>query len=241
MNMDKEALIASIGDQGRIEPFAVSGWIERYGLDAARHLAEAGFCRMGVFNIVVRGIWPNMELMDAVNARLDVDTYYRANPQDMKALSEPAFQALLASDTEIAGERTRELAYLVLRHSDKPTELNYIRKLGRLKNTARIRSQAPGGKLYQMALPYLGLGHAEHTDRSKSFDLNDRELATVLAALRLRQRDLADEPRGNLDDIATNDGEFDALDLEEIDALCERLNVPGESEFPVNFEKRSGP
>lgn len=62
--------------------------------------------------------------------------------------------------------------------------------------------------------------------------LNSIEIATILAALRLRQADLsgvAGEPiradAGDLDNIATNDGEFDALGIKDIDALCERLNA----------------
>ncbi len=65
--------------------------------------------------------------------------------------------------------------------------------------------------------------------------LSGRELAAVLAGLRLYQKaledagaDFADDaalalPEGILD-IATCDGEFEALDAEAIDILCERLN-----------------
>ena len=53
---------------------------------------------------------------------------------------------------------------------------------------------------------------------------NERELATVLAALRLFQRtDSAHS--GPENDIATNGGEFEPLTNAEIDVLCERVNV----------------
>ncbi len=57
--------------------------------------------------------------------------------------------------------------------------------------------------------------------------LTDRELGTVLAALRLRQSMLSERVL-DVEDIATNDGEFESLDEDEIDGLCERLNCEGE-------------
>jgi len=57
--------------------------------------------------------------------------------------------------------------------------------------------------------------------------LTERELATVLAALRHYQRitlEGDDSPLG-LPDIATNCGEFTALDAREVDVLCEQLNA----------------
>ena len=60
-------------------------------------------------------------------------------------------------------------------------------------------------------------------------DLSDRELATVLAALREWQGILAgEEPAAKeVDDIASDSGRFTPLTPEEIDALCERLNAEG--------------
>lgn len=64
--------------------------------------------------------------------------------------------------------------------------------------------------------------------------MNNRELATVLAALRLWQADMAESKtvaalpadRGG---IATNMNCFETLNSEEIDDLCEKLNL-GDSE-----------
>lgn len=46
----------------------------------------------------------------------------------------------------------------------------------------------------------------------------ERALATILAALRCYQQD------GGFEDIATNDGAFEALSNDEIDDLCETFN-----------------
>ena len=59
--------------------------------------------------------------------------------------------------------------------------------------------------------------------------LDRRELGTVLAALRFWQRALnwSGAPPGMLP-IATDDGEVEPLTADEIDTLCERINVrPG--------------
>ncbi len=53
-------------------------------------------------------------------------------------------------------------------------------------------------------------------------ELSNRELGTVLAALRYWQHNLGFS--APLDDIATNGGAFTALDAAEIDELCERIN-----------------
>lgn len=58
------------------------------------------------------------------------------------------------------------------------------------------------------------------------YRLNDREHATVLAALRLRQHEDLHNYDG-LMDIATNGDTLTPLDDAEIDALCERLNTGG--------------
>jgi len=55
--------------------------------------------------------------------------------------------------------------------------------------------------------------------------LSDREIATVLAALRYYQRDLVDDgARFEHGDIATNGGKLKPLDEFEIDKLCDHLN-----------------
>ena len=58
--------------------------------------------------------------------------------------------------------------------------------------------------------------------------LNDRELGTVLAALRLWQNECSnDATDGALWDIATNGDTVQPLLDDEIDELCERLNSGG--------------
>lgn len=79
-------------------------------------------------------------------------------------------------------------------------------------------------KTYEAALPAGAGGQAIH--------LNERERATILAALRLRQADLESSSggpieveAGDFDNIATNFEAFDSLDTVEIDDLCERINA----------------
>lgn len=57
--------------------------------------------------------------------------------------------------------------------------------------------------------------------------LTDRELATILAALRYWQQDLAENPDGP---ISEHFEEATPLTVEEIDELCERLNRGGNDE-----------
>lgn len=58
--------------------------------------------------------------------------------------------------------------------------------------------------------------------------LNDRELATVLAALRYWQGLLLENAHvHDCGAIATDNGVLKPLEVDEIDALCERLNTTG--------------
>lgn len=59
-----------------------------------------------------------------------------------------------------------------------------------------------------------------------AYRLNDREHATVLAALRFWQRE-GRASGGHEHDIADNGGKLKPLGVGEIDALCERLNCGG--------------
>lgn len=56
--------------------------------------------------------------------------------------------------------------------------------------------------------------------------LNLQELAAVLAGLRLVQQRLRPVPGGvNVDDILTGGGMFRPLSVEQINQLCEEINV----------------
>lgn len=55
-------------------------------------------------------------------------------------------------------------------------------------------------------------------------DMTDREVATVLAALRYWQTNTSEERDREHDPIATNCGTTDPLTDNEIDDLCERIN-----------------
>lgn len=54
-------------------------------------------------------------------------------------------------------------------------------------------------------------------------EIDGREFATILAALRCYQA-VGCGAKGTID-IATNGGEFEHLDEDEIDSLCEELNL----------------
>jgi hypothetical protein len=60
-------------------------------------------------------------------------------------------------------------------------------------------------------------------------ELSHRERMTVLAALREWQGILEGQkpPEGQVEAIATNEGQFALLSSKEIDELCERLNRGG--------------
>lgn len=55
------------------------------------------------------------------------------------------------------------------------------------------------------------------------FQIDDRELAAILAGLRLLQC-YSDANRPEIELVATDGGRFPRLDFTEIDTLCERLN-----------------
>ena len=59
-------------------------------------------------------------------------------------------------------------------------------------------------------------------------DIDRYELATILAALRLLQK--APALPEAIEEIATEEGDFERLDADQIDALCERINAV--SEYP---------
>jgi hypothetical protein len=81
-----------------------------------------------------------------------------------------------------------------------------------------IEDGAIAGFFPDCKVSVAGVGAPE----AASHGLNDRQLATVLAALRAYQR----TPRQSSDihDVATNGGELSPLDDVEIDELCESLN-----------------
>src|SRR5258708_694829 len=60
--------------------------------------------------------------------------------------------------------------------------------------------------------------------RKQAMNLDPRKLATVLAALRLWQREF-DTPEEYLDAFPEHFEDYRPLDTDEIDELCERLNT----------------
>ena len=60
-------------------------------------------------------------------------------------------------------------------------------------------------------------------DRTIKVAISNRELSLILAALRYWQRE-GSHSAGCEHDIATNEGDFDALNDDEIDDLCDLIN-----------------
>ena len=71
--------------------------------------------------------------------------------------------------------------------------------------------------------------------------MNDRERATILAALRMWQASMdGSDPDVDVLAIATNEGEFGLLDSGEVDQLCERVNTGGPERVYVVITADSG-
>lgn len=94
------------------------------------------------------------------------------------------------------------------------------------------RDPGDGQTLEEIAFAYGTDGWEQLPDKpcgcgafaDRFYRIEDRELNTVLAALRYWQR-CGDFGGGGIQDIATNGGTEQALESDEIDTLCERLNT----------------
>jgi len=79
------------------------------------------------------------------------------------------------------------------------------------------------------------LGPVPDLVNRSAFLVDDRELATVLAALRFHQGEnlqaTGEIPDRAIRDVATDSGRFEALDCKEVTRLCERLNLGTEGSY----------
>ena len=70
---------------------------------------------------------------------------------------------------------------------------------------------------------------SEHSDNQRPLDVDDRQLATILAALRFHQAENLQSGSGIADraieEIATDAGRLAALDFDEVESLCRMLNT----------------
>jgi hypothetical protein len=88
-----------------------------------------------------------------------------------------------------------------------------------------------------------------HKKKSLALNVSDRELATILAALRYHQAEnlqgTSEIPDQAIREIATDGGCLRPLSSQEIDRLCERINLAGDpvdwETCPHNWEESSGP
>ena len=69
----------------------------------------------------------------------------------------------------------------------------------------------------------------ECSDNHRPLAVDDRQLATILAALRFHQAENlqsgAEIPDRDIEEIATDAGKLTALDFDEVEILCQSLNT----------------
>ena len=87
--------------------------------------------------------------------------------------------------------------------------------------------------------PRVGEALLSRQAATATVQLDSRELATVLAALRFHQAENLQGGEGIPDkfirEIATDGGRIQPLGCEEIDSLCQRLNTPGGAPRPMKL------
>ena len=75
----------------------------------------------------------------------------------------------------------------------------------------------------------------EYGDNQRPLAVDDRQLATILAALRFHQAENLQGSGEILDqairEIATDGGRLETLGFEEVDQLCERLNLGDQDSY----------
>ena len=75
----------------------------------------------------------------------------------------------------------------------------------------------------------------EHCDNQKALSVDDRQLATILAALRFHQAENLQGGAGIADrairEIATDGGRLETMGFEDVDQLCERLNLGDQGSY----------
>lgn len=144
-----------------IEKAAFNEWVEQYGVtnDMAKALMDASSDRYMLFGLAVHRIKPVIDLVKTDDK--SVLSYWSASADVVKSLSQEAFEAV--RDQNDHGEKTCFYAYTILRKSKLKSEFDYIATFGQMKNAAREKTQAVGGKLYNMAQKYLGAGGEQST------------------------------------------------------------------------------
>lgn len=128
-------------------------WAIKHGVDegVAKSILDSNINSALLFGLITHDLPPNDELLKFQDG--SILTYYRAKSEDVKSLSDEAFNLLLSQDDY--NEKTGYFAYNILRKSNKKAELDYVSSLGAMNNRFRLDAQKYGGKLYKMAQPYL--------------------------------------------------------------------------------------
>ncbi len=125
----------------------------------ARSILDTNVNNRLLSGLITHDLPPSDELLKFQDG--SILTYHRAKSEDVKSLSDEAFNLLLSQDDN--NEKTGYFAYNILRYSNKKAELDYVSSLGAMNNRFRLDAQKYGGKLYKMAEPYLNKNPARKT------------------------------------------------------------------------------
>ncbi len=136
-------------------------WVQKHGIDEnmARSILDTNVNNRLLSGLITHDLPPSDELLKFQDG--SILTYHRAKSEDVKSLSDEAFNLLLSQDDN--NEKTGYFAYNILRYSNKKAELDYVSSLGAMNNRFRLDAQKYGGKLYKMAEPYLNKNPARKT------------------------------------------------------------------------------
>jgi len=132
-------------------------WINDQGItdEQVQAMLDANYSQTTLFSAISANLPYRESLFNAIENSKGLTRYYFADASAVKALSKEDFITLAAQRGAILGDKSPQYGYLVLRNSNKKSDLDYVRQIGGAKNDARLRSQAVGGKLYEMAKPYF--------------------------------------------------------------------------------------
>lgn len=144
------------------------------------------------------------------------------NTEPDKYMADYIVSALDLIDTMGCGPHAEEAADPLEAPQKQTQDSTALSKIGAVMRAVNANSDPDimGKALTEIALIIDGHPMATY------LALDDREVATTLAALRAFSR-LPSEMTEPENDIATSSGEFNALSISEIDELCERLNCGG--------------
>lgn len=157
-NPQMSVVACDVWAKAKIEEFFYSEWQKR--TDATdcdlKLLLDERYSRVITFNYLLSRLPIRRALLDALLEDGGLLSYWEASGEIVKSLTDGDFNLLAMKEGfHVFGDNTAYYAYHVLRYSHSKPDLECIKKLGRMNNSARIKSQKDGGKLHRMASKYL--------------------------------------------------------------------------------------